>query len=99
MLKNKLTKPKRKMRKAKPHTSVNKFEKIKEVLDAHDPVRACYVCGREGRSLQMIAPSKFRDAECFPGSPNWLDYWERLHPSQKTDAGNILHDYKRKAKL
>ena len=65
--------------KAKIAKVKNKFEKVVEVLDSKAPFRTCYVCERESRNLQMIAPTKYRCKDCYPGSANWFDYLE-THP-------------------
>lgn len=75
-----------------PKGRANVFEKKVSELDKLVPFRTCYVCDRESRELLMIAPEKFRCQGCNPGSPNWIDYWERLHPKQKTDAGQFIYD-------
>lgn len=65
----------------------------KEELDTHLPIRTCFVCDRTSRSLLMIAPGKFRCDGCYPGSANWVDYFERLRRSEKTDAGQMLYNH------
>lgn len=93
---------KKKVRKAKTGKAkgkckpVNVFEKKIDELDKLVPFRSCYVCEREGRDLMMIGPGKFRHQDCNPGSPNWLDYFERLKEKDKTDAGQMIYDHSRK---
>lgn len=50
----------------------------------------CYICGRGGVSLQKVGPTRMRHEECFPGSPNWIEWYAGLDRSQRTDAGDIL---------
>lgn len=80
---------------------VNTGEKLPEQrldeLDKHAPERVCYVCERTSRDLVMIGPTRHRCHGCNPGSSNWLDYYERLAKTSKTDAGNILYNAKRKS--
>lgn len=71
----------------------------KEVLDEKAPVRTCYVCERTGRDLQMITADKHRCIDCEPGSPNWLDYWERLHEDDpRKKNGKFLYDQSKRGK-
>ena len=69
----------------------------KEILDEHDPERTCFVCERTGRGMRMVGLNKHRCAECYPGSPEWLDYWERQSEAQKKSNpnGQFLYDNKR----
>jgi hypothetical protein len=68
----------------------------KELLDEHAPERVCYVCERTGRDMQMIAADKHRCEGCSVGSPNWLDYWERLREKDPRKAtGKFMYDAKR----
>lgn len=71
----------------------------KEELDAKSPIRLCYVCDRPSRNLQMITATKYRHTDCEVGSPNWLDYWERLpdnHPAKAN--GKFIYDQHRSLK-
>jgi len=95
-----MPKRKKKQNKASPKASPkakvkiikNALESKMSELDKHMPFRTCYVCQRESRDLQRIGPEKFRHHDCNPGSANWCEYWETLHPSQKTDAGQLLYN-------
>jgi hypothetical protein len=92
MKQQKKTSKKKKTRKAVAlHVDKNKIE-----LDRLCPMRECYVCERTSRDLLRIGPTKFRHQDCNPGSTNWLDYYERLHPTQKTIAGILLYEHARK---
>lgn len=71
--------------------ATNKFEARVSELDKHEPFKTCYVCDREGRDMQMIAPQKFRCHGCNPGSPNWCDYFERLEEAKRTDAHKLIY--------
>ncbi len=79
--------------KPKPKTFTKAVEKRLEFLDTHCPFRTCYVCDREARDLQMITPTRYRCVNCHPGSHNWVEYFERLKPRNRTEAGQIIYNH------
>ena len=85
--------PKRKPTKVKPKANIALVEKKISPLDPLVPTRTCYVCDRESRTLLMVGPSKFRHSDCYPGSPNWIEYITNMREHARTEEQTILHNF------
>lgn len=51
----------------------------------------CMICNRvRWGEYQYLGKGTWRHAECYPGSPAWVEYYLSLPKEKRTDAGNFL---------
>ena len=51
----------------------------------------CYVCGRVSWGpVQPLGLGQWRHAECYPGSPTWIENYPTFDPSKISEAGELL---------
>ena len=51
----------------------------------------CYVCGRVSWGpVQPLGLGQWRHAECYPGSPTWIQNYPTFDPSKISEAGELL---------
>ena len=54
---------------------------------------SCVVCERvQWGQVVRLGFGKWRHWECYPGSRQWREYWERLPEAQQTEEGRIIYD-------
>ena len=51
--------------------------------------RACYICGRDWKMLQMIGPTTYRCDDCYPGSYDWVQHWQVIPREKRPDIINF----------
>jgi len=92
------TPQKRKLKTKVRLRSSTKREKEKTQATQADPKatlaisRACYICGRDWKQLQMIGPTTFRCIDCFLGSYEWIEFWQAMPRKERPDIINWYFD-------
>lgn len=80
----------------RPKGSLNKLKaspKTARIVLGKLEFDGCYVCGRVSWGpVQPLGLSKWRHAECYPGSPNWCLEYPEFDPSKKSEAGQFIYE-------